>query len=59
MSQAATVTAGTNPTPAPMHDSQVTEKVTGITVWVTGGVTGNLRYSCESVVYYGLWSAFK
>ena len=50
MSQAATVTAGTNPPPAPMHDSQVTEKVTGITVWVTGGVTGNLRYSCESVV---------
>jgi len=59
VSQAATVTAVTNPTPASMHDSQVTGKVTGITVWVTGRVTGNLRYSCESVVYYGLWSAFK
>ena len=45
-----------NPTPVPIHDSQVTGKVTGITVWVTGGVTENLRYSCESVVYYGLWS---
>ena len=46
-----TVTLVTNPTPVPMLGSQVTGKVTGIAVSVTGMVTGNLYGSSESIVY--------